>query len=115
MIETAAAHGIVSGYACGGPGEPCDARRRPYFRPYANVTRGQLSKIAVIAAGWPLQKPAIPTFRDVAPGSAFYAFVETAVCHGVVSGYARRRLPPQRQRDARPDQQDCLSGDHGGR
>src|SRR5262249_37445030 len=46
-IETAAADQIVSGYACGETGEPCDERNRPYFRPYANVTRGQLAKIAV--------------------------------------------------------------------
>jgi hypothetical protein len=37
--------GVISGYDCGGPGEPCDGQRRPYFRPYNNVTRGQASKI----------------------------------------------------------------------
>ncbi|HMA33653.1 MAG TPA: S8 family serine peptidase, partial [Chloroflexia bacterium] len=52
VIETGAADTIVSGYNCGGPGEPCDSANRPYFRPYANVTRGQLSKIDVVAAGW---------------------------------------------------------------
>jgi hypothetical protein len=87
VIETAAAHSIVSGYTCGGPGEPCDAQNRPYFRPFANVTRGQLSKIDVIAAGWTLQNPATGTFADVAPGSPFYEFVETAACHQVISGY----------------------------
>ncbi|HMA36880.1 MAG TPA: S-layer homology domain-containing protein, partial [Chloroflexia bacterium] len=88
VIETAAADSIVSGYACGGPGEPCDSRNRPYFRPNAYVTRGQLSKIDVVAAAWALRTPASGTFEDVAPGSAFYPFVETAACHGVVSGYA---------------------------
>ncbi|HUS16131.1 MAG TPA: S-layer homology domain-containing protein, partial [Chloroflexia bacterium] len=29
VIETAAGAGIISGYTCGGPGEPCDARNRP--------------------------------------------------------------------------------------
>ena len=87
VIETAAALNIVSGYNCGGPGEPCDAQNRPYFRPYANVTRGQLSKIDVVAAGWPQQNPANGTFADVLPNTAFYTFVETAACHGVVSGY----------------------------
>ncbi len=57
VIETAADSGIVSGYDCGGLGEPCDPQHRPYFRPYANVTRGQLSKIVVVAAGWDLQNP----------------------------------------------------------
>jgi hypothetical protein len=37
--------GVMSGYDCGGPGEPCDNQNRPYFRPYNNVTRGQASKI----------------------------------------------------------------------
>ena len=37
--------GVMSGYACGGTGEPCDAQNRPYFRWGANVTRGQASKI----------------------------------------------------------------------
>jgi hypothetical protein len=35
---------IISGYPCGGPGEPCDGQHRPYYRPGNNVTRGQMSK-----------------------------------------------------------------------
>ena len=35
----------ISGYECGGPGEPCDSEDRPYFRPNNGVTRGQASKI----------------------------------------------------------------------
>ncbi|HMA33658.1 MAG TPA: S-layer homology domain-containing protein, partial [Chloroflexia bacterium] len=87
VIETAAADSIVAGYTCGGAGEPCDGASRPYFRPYANVTRGQLSKIDVLAAGWRLVNPVTATFADVFPGTAFYAFVETAACHGILSGY----------------------------
>jgi hypothetical protein len=37
--------GVMSGYPCGGEGEPCDDANRPYFRPFSNVTRGQASKI----------------------------------------------------------------------
>jgi hypothetical protein len=37
--------GVMSGYACGGPNEPCDEQQHPYFRPFNNVTRGQASKI----------------------------------------------------------------------
>ncbi len=37
--------GVMTGYPCGGEGEPCDDQNRPYFRPFANVTRGQASKI----------------------------------------------------------------------
>ncbi len=36
--------GIVTGYPCGGPGEPCDGSNRPYYRPSNTVTRGQMSK-----------------------------------------------------------------------
>jgi hypothetical protein len=35
---------LVSGYACGGVGEPCDTFSRPYYRPVANVTRSQMAK-----------------------------------------------------------------------
>jgi hypothetical protein len=37
--------GVMSGYQCGGPGEPCDSQNRPYFRPNNPLTRGQTSKI----------------------------------------------------------------------
>jgi hypothetical protein len=37
--------GVMSGYPCGGVGEPCDPQNRPYFRWGNNVTRGQASKI----------------------------------------------------------------------
>jgi beta propeller repeat protein len=37
--------GVMSGYACGGVGEPCDQLNRPYFRWGSPVTRGQASKI----------------------------------------------------------------------
>jgi len=86
-IEIAAANHVVGGYACGGPGEPCDGANRPYFRPYADVTRGQLAKIVVIAAGWTPLTPTALSFTDVLYKSPFYSFVETAYCHGIVSGY----------------------------
>jgi hypothetical protein len=82
FIETAAAANIVSGYADG------------TFRPQNNVTRGQLSKIDVVAAGWALLNPPAATFSDVPPGSAFYEFVETAVCHQIISGYADGSFHP---------------------
>ncbi len=37
--------GVVGGYTCGGPGEPCvPPDNLPYFHPGANVTRGQNAK-----------------------------------------------------------------------
>jgi hypothetical protein len=41
FTERAYAHNVISGYNCGGTGEPCPGL---YFRPNANVTRGQTSK-----------------------------------------------------------------------
>ncbi|MEO8285880.1 MAG: S-layer homology domain-containing protein [Chloroflexota bacterium] len=57
------------------------------FKPANTATRAQLSKIVVIAANFPLQNPGTGTFHDVAPGSTFYTYVETAAAHNVISGY----------------------------
>jgi hypothetical protein len=43
-IENLTSRQVMSGYPCGGPGEPC-ANNKPYFRSSANATRGQLAKI----------------------------------------------------------------------
>ena len=100
LIETAAARGIVSGYTCGGvnpqtgASETCDSNRRAYFRPSNFVTRGQLTKIVVIGAGWALHTPATPTFSDVPTGNVFYPFIETALCHGAISGYSDGTFRP---------------------
>jgi hypothetical protein len=45
-VEALAGAGAISGYPCGGSGEPCmPPTNRPYFRAGNNVTRGQSSKI----------------------------------------------------------------------
>ena len=43
FIERLSLHNVISGYTCGGPGEPCPG---VYYRPNANITRGQVSKVA---------------------------------------------------------------------
>jgi hypothetical protein len=86
-IETAYRNGIISGYTCGGVGEPCDGQNRPYFRPNNQVTRGQLSKMASLARQWTLLNPSTPTFTDVPQANPFYKEVETAYAHGIISGY----------------------------
>lgn len=57
------------------------------FRPDNGSTRGQFTKILVLALDWQPYAPALATFSDVPPGSTFYPFVESAVQHGVISGY----------------------------
>jgi hypothetical protein len=87
-IERVAVRGIISGYTCGGLGEPCDGQNRPYFRAQNNVTRGQLSKIVALAAN--LQDPVPPaqqTFADVPPTQPFWLFVEQVAGRGIISGY----------------------------
>jgi hypothetical protein len=81
-IDYLAARGIVSGYADG------------TFRPYNNATRGQFSKMVVAAEEWPVVTPARPTFSDVPPSNPFYAVIETAYAHGVISGYADGTFRP---------------------
>jgi hypothetical protein len=85
-IERLACRGVVTGYPCGG-NEPCDAEQRPYFRPNAGVSRGQVLKLVLLAAGWPLLTPATPTFADVPVGSSFYTYIEAAAARGLASGY----------------------------
>ena len=82
FVETAYNRGIISGYSDG------------TFRWGANVTRGQLSKIIVVAEGWPLSTTGGPHFTDVPTDNPFYAFVETAYNRGIISGYADNTFRP---------------------
>ncbi|MDQ3707094.1 MAG: S-layer homology domain-containing protein [Chloroflexota bacterium] len=79
---------IVSGYPCGAAGEPCNQGRDAYYRPGANVTRGQLSKIIANSAG--LNSDVVQDqqqFADVSPDSPFYVFVERLAQTGAIGGY----------------------------
>ena len=58
------------------------------FRPYNNTTRGQLSKIVALAEGWSIDITGGPHFTDVPWSNPFYAYIETAYHHGVISGYS---------------------------
>ena len=59
------------------------------------MTRAQLSRIDVIAAGCAaLISPPTATFNDVPASNNFYAVIETAACHGVISGYADHTFHP---------------------
>jgi hypothetical protein len=80
--------GFVSGYACGGAGEPCvGPGNLPYFRPNANITRAQISKIVANAAGY-AEPVGAQQFQDVLPGSTFYDFIWRLVNHSIMGGYA---------------------------
>ena len=88
FVQRLSSRGIVGGYPCGGPGEPCiEPNRRPYFRPSANVTRGQASKIVAFAKGLPLPPTGQRTFEDVPVGSTFWQWVEALASTGSIAGY----------------------------
>jgi len=76
--------GAVSGYSDG------------TFRPYNNTTRGQMTKIIVIALRIPVVTPTGTgsTFSDVPRGSTFFEYVETAAAHEIVSGYSDGTFRP---------------------
>jgi hypothetical protein len=60
-IERLSALNVMSGYPCNTlPEEPCEAGNRPYFRPNANVTRGQAAKIVANTFFPGCQTPASP-------------------------------------------------------
>ncbi len=97
--------GIVSGYPCGGPGEPCPGG---YYRPTNNVTRGQLAKIVASSSGLTDPLPNGQTFEDVPPTNTFYPFVERVVGHSILSGYPcggpfEPCVPPQNRPYYRPN------------
>ncbi len=94
-IETGLAAGILSGYtadqcAAAGAAFPCYLPNRP-------ITRAELTKLAVKAAGYPRITPTSgPTFVDV-PASYFaYTYIETAYAHGIIRGTDATHFQPAR-------------------
>ncbi|HET6312315.1 MAG TPA: S-layer homology domain-containing protein [Chloroflexia bacterium] len=88
-INRLSAVGVMGGYPCGGPGEQCGVGNRPYFRPGANATRGQMSKIVANAAGFD-EPVSSQSFEDLPPSnspSSYYPFVERLFLRGIVGGY----------------------------
>ncbi|HEX9988380.1 MAG TPA: S-layer homology domain-containing protein [Chloroflexia bacterium] len=85
-IERMASRAIIGGYPCGGTGEPCGNGDKPYFRPNANATRGQISKIVSEAAD--INDPVSgQTYEDMPSTNTFYVWIERLTARGVMSGY----------------------------
>jgi hypothetical protein len=74
QIMCLACNGLMSGYS--------DST----FRPYNEVTRGQLAKIVSIASGFN-ETTGDQTFEDVPVGSTFHLYVERMASRGIVGGY----------------------------
>lgn len=107
-IRCMVCRGIINGYPCGGPGEPCNSENQPYFRSGNNVTRAQTAKMASNSAGFNDEVPADQqTFQDVPPSSTFWPFVERLVMRGYIDGYdcggpGEPCIPPANRRYFRP-------------
>jgi hypothetical protein len=97
FVERLAETGAIAGYPCGefGPSEPCDDLNRPYFRPNSPATRGQISKIVSIAAGFDEDVPAEQqTFTDVPTDSPFWVYIERLAAREIISGYGEANKCP---------------------
>lgn len=86
FVQCLACRNIIGGYPCGSDGEPCNGNNDPFFRPGDNVTRGQISKMVALAAGF-----GGPTgerrFEDVAPDNTFYEPIQQLASRRYISGY----------------------------
>jgi hypothetical protein len=86
-------HGFINGYPCGGPNEPCvPPRNLPYYRPNADATRGQISKIVSNVADYS-DPPSGQQFEDVAMGSTYYTYTYRLASRNVMSGYPCGSVP----------------------
>jgi hypothetical protein len=74
FVRCLACMGLINGYPDG------------TFRPNANVTRGQLSKIVSNAAGFS-NNQTTQMFQDVAVGSTFFQYIGRLASRGFISGY----------------------------
>jgi glucose/arabinose dehydrogenase len=107
-IQRLANRGVMSGYPCGGPDEPCvPPANKPYFRPGASATRGQISKIVANAAGFS-DPPGDQSFEDVLPGSTFYDVIQRLANRQAIAGYpcgdpGEPCVPPQNRPYFRPN------------
>jgi hypothetical protein len=73
-VRCLACRGIINGYSDG------------TFRPFNNVTRGQLSKIVSNSAGFS-DPQTTQVFQDVPLGSTFFLYIGRLASRGYVSGY----------------------------
>jgi hypothetical protein len=77
-IERLARRGVITGYPCGGPNEPCTSGK-PYFRPNNNVTRRQAAKIVYGA-----QQQPEPTATTIPTATATETATATATSTSII-------------------------------
>ncbi|PZS03899.1 MAG: hypothetical protein DLM69_02490 [Candidatus Chloroheliales bacterium] len=86
-IETGFHNGILSGFDAAN----CAAHNATYpcYLPNLAITRGQLTKLVVLAGAYQLYTPTGGTqdFSDVPPTYVFYVSIETAYHNSTINGY----------------------------
>ncbi|HYO48513.1 MAG TPA: S-layer homology domain-containing protein, partial [Chloroflexia bacterium] len=93
-VQCLACRGIESGYACGGPFEPCDSNSNPYFRPNTPITRDQIAKMVAASAGF--SEPAgSQRFQDVPPTNPYYDYINRMSARGLIGGYPCGTTPAE--------------------
>jgi YD repeat-containing protein len=81
-IETAAAHGVISGYGDG------------TFHPDAYITRAQVAKMVVLARGWRAFEDTPVPLCDVPNDHWAWHYIQAAIQNGLFSGYANNCFLP---------------------
>jgi hypothetical protein len=100
--------GILHGYPCNGPSEPCvPPQNRPYYRPNNPASRGQAAKVVeeAISIGSP---PGPPSFQDVPGTHPFFTQIQRLADSNIVQGYpcgnpGEPCVPPQNLPYFRPN------------
>jgi len=68
-------------------GEDAISRTLPNFRPYENITRGQMASILVKVLGLDVTDIKNPKFKDVPSTHQFYKYIAALENEGLISGY----------------------------
>ena len=85
-IQRMVYRGIMEGFPCGGPGEPCDTENRPYFRPTGAVSRGQYARYLSITLNF-TDPTGSQTYEDVPPSHLNFVHIERVSSRGLIQGF----------------------------
>jgi len=93
-IETGFHNGILQGFDRAN----CVSHNATYpcYLPNIAITRGQLTKLVVLAGGYQLITPTggQQDFTDVPPNHVFFVTIETAYRNGIINGYPDHTFRP---------------------
>jgi len=89
-IEGTVSREFMRGYPCGRASEPCDDRKRLYFRPDAIVSRAELA-FSIYQADPKIRSnrkvPRAVSFQDVPRSNQFWLYVERVAEQGIMTGH----------------------------